>query len=43
MHNATPHGTTGKASTQLMFNKIIRDKIQGIEELNEQFTDCGKR
>ncbi|XP_043063219.1 uncharacterized protein K02A2.6-like [Drosophila yakuba] len=43
MHNVTPHGTTGIAPTQLMFNRIIRDKLPGIEELNEQFTDFAER
>lgn len=45
MHNLTLHGTTGIAPTQLMFNRIIRDKIPGIDELNKQFTDpaCKKK
>lgn len=43
MHNVTPHGTTGVAPTQLMFNRVIRDKVPCISDINETFTDSGER
>nr|DAA65000.1 TPA_exp: gag-pol protein [Drosophila ananassae] len=42
MYNVTPHGTTGVAPTKLMFNRVIRDKIPGIEEIEEQYLDSAE-
>lgn len=33
MYNATPHGTTGKAPSELLFNRIIRDKLPSVADL----------
>lgn len=33
MYNVTPHGTTGKSPSQLLFGRNIRDKIPSIEEI----------
>ncbi|KAH8393126.1 hypothetical protein KR215_002951 [Drosophila sulfurigaster] len=43
MHNVTPHGTTGVAPTQLMFNRVVRDKVPCIDDIDEQFTDSAER
>ncbi|XP_044753909.1 uncharacterized protein K02A2.6-like [Coccinella septempunctata] len=33
MYNVTPHGTTGKSPSELMFNRTIRDKIPSMADL----------
>lgn len=33
MYNVTPHGTTGKSPSQLLFGRNIRDKIPSIDDL----------
>lgn len=43
MYNVTPHGTTGSAPSELMFNRRIRDKIPGIEEITEEIIDSAAR
>nr|CAH7758770.1 unnamed protein product [Callosobruchus chinensis] len=36
MYNATPHGTTGKSPSELLFNRNIRDKIPSISDLIQE-------
>jgi len=43
MYNVTPHSTTGAAPTQLMYNRTIRDKIPGIEDILDQDVDSEER
>ncbi|XP_037728604.1 uncharacterized protein K02A2.6-like [Drosophila subpulchrella] len=43
MYNVTPHSTTGAAPTQLMYNRTIRDKIPGIEDISDQDVDSEER
>lgn len=43
MYNVTPHGTTGSAPSELMFNRRIRDKIPGIEDIGEEVIDTSAR
>jgi len=43
MYNVTPHGTTGSAPTELMFNRVIRDKIPGVQDLMGENSDSVKR
>lgn len=43
MYNVTPHSTTGVAPTQLMFNRIIRDKIPGIQDMKEATVDSAEK
>jgi len=33
MYNVTPHGTTGSPPSELMFNRTIRDKIPGVQDI----------
>lgn len=45
MYRATPHSTTMKTPSELMFGRTIRDKIPTIEqplEVDEQLKDCDK-
>lgn len=40
MYNGTPHGTTGKTPSELMFGRQIRDKIPSIADVvNERLAD----
>ena len=44
MHNVTPHGTTGKTPSELLFRRNIRDKIPSVgdimgDEFNEEARD----
>lgn len=44
MYNVTPHGTTGKTPSELLFDRNIQDKIPPIgdltgEEKNEEAAD----
>lgn len=43
MYNVTPHGTTGSSPTELMFNRVIRDKIPGIQDLTDDMLDSAAR
>ncbi|KAH8324641.1 hypothetical protein KR074_001889 [Drosophila pseudoananassae] len=43
MYNVTPHGTTGSAPTELMFNRVIRDKIPGVQDLMGEYSDSVER
>ncbi|XP_058977362.1 uncharacterized protein K02A2.6-like [Musca domestica] len=43
MYNVTPHGTTGKAPTELLFNRVIRDKIPSISDVGENILDAEAR
>lgn len=43
MYNVTPHGTTGKSPSQLLFNREIRDKIPSISDLINQEGDLEAR
>nr|DAA65004.1 TPA_exp: gag-pol protein [Drosophila sechellia] len=43
MHNVTPHGTTGTAPSELMFNRLIRDKIPNIQDVVGVFTDSAEK
>lgn len=33
MYNVTPHGTTGKTPSELLFGRNIRDKIPSIKDI----------
>jgi len=33
MYNVTPHGTMGSPPSKLMFNRTIRDKIPGVQDI----------
>ncbi|XP_017470711.1 PREDICTED: uncharacterized protein K02A2.6-like [Rhagoletis zephyria] len=39
MYNVTPHGSTGTAPSELMFGRVIRDKIPSIQDLVGEFSD----
>ncbi|KMQ89050.1 hypothetical protein RF55_11359 [Lasius niger] len=39
MYNVTPHGTTGKTPSELLFGRNIRDKIPSIRDLIEEERD----
>lgn len=39
MYNVTPHGTTGKSPTELLFNRRIRDKIPDINDIRGEDGD----
>lgn len=39
MYNVTPHGTTGKSPSQLLFGRNIRDKIPSITDLTNNECD----
>ncbi|XP_036340795.1 uncharacterized protein K02A2.6-like [Rhagoletis pomonella] len=43
MNNVTPHGTTGSSPSELMFNRVIRDKIPGIQDLTDDMLDSAAR
>ncbi|XP_061395874.1 uncharacterized protein K02A2.6-like, partial [Musca vetustissima] len=43
MYNVTPHGTTGKAPTELLFNRMIRDRIPSILDVGENILDAEAR
>ena len=45
MYRATPHSTTQKSPSELMFGRTIRDKVPGINqhfEVDEELRDCDK-
>lgn len=39
MYNVTPHGTTGKSPSELLFNRRIRDKIPCLDDLSTETMD----
>ncbi|XP_053954964.1 uncharacterized protein K02A2.6-like [Anastrepha ludens] len=43
MYNVTPHGTTGTSPSELLFNRVIRDKIPGIQDLTGDMLDSAAR
>lgn len=43
MYNVTPHGTTGAPPMELMFNRVIRDKILGIQDLVGEMADLKEK
>ncbi|XP_055904314.1 uncharacterized protein K02A2.6-like [Eupeodes corollae] len=43
MYNVTPHGTTGKAPSELLFNRVIRDKIPSIQDVPGDVLDSETR
>lgn len=50
MHNVTPHSTTGTSPSELMFNRMIRDKIPNVQDIagevhdsREKDNDCLKK
>ncbi|XP_049302950.1 uncharacterized protein K02A2.6-like [Bactrocera dorsalis] len=43
MYNVTPHGTTGAPPTELMFNRVIRDKIPFIQHLVGEMADSEEK
>jgi len=43
MYNVTPHGTTGAAPSELMFNRTIRDKIPDIQDVVGDVGESSKR
>ncbi|KAH8292638.1 hypothetical protein KR054_011788 [Drosophila jambulina] len=43
MYNVTPHGTTGTPATELMFNRVIRDKIPSINDLIGETVDSEEK
>lgn len=43
MYNVTPHSTTGTAPTELMYNRVIRDKIPGIHDITDDMLDSAAR
>ncbi|KAH8318227.1 hypothetical protein KR067_007055, partial [Drosophila pandora] len=42
-YNVTPHSNTGTAPTQLMFNRLIRDKMPGVQDLGADVLDSAER
>ena len=43
MYNTTPHGTTGKSPSELLFGRNIRDKLPSISDLFEECNDEGAK
>ncbi|TMW47914.1 hypothetical protein DOY81_007003 [Sarcophaga bullata] len=43
MYNVNPHGTTGPPPFELMFNRIIRDKIPSIQDITEDMIHSAAR
>lgn len=43
MYNVTPHGTTGSPPSELMFNRVIRDKIPSIHDITDDMIDSSAR
>ncbi|XP_055850620.1 uncharacterized protein K02A2.6-like [Episyrphus balteatus] len=43
MYNVTPHGTTGKAPSELLFNRVIRDKIPSLHDVPGDLMDSEAR
>lgn len=43
MYNATPHGTTGKSPSELLFGRNIRDKIPSAADLELEGSDTETR
>ncbi|KAL7743612.1 hypothetical protein ACLKA6_019231 [Drosophila palustris] len=43
MYNVTPHGTTGCPPTDLIFGRVIRDKIPWIGDLTGEFIDSSEK
>ncbi|XP_055905215.1 uncharacterized protein K02A2.6-like [Eupeodes corollae] len=43
MYNVTPHGTTGKSPSELLFNRTIRDKIPSVQDVSETIFDSEAR
>ena len=43
MYNVTPHGTTGKSPSELMFNRNNRDKIPSIVDMYYENSDSETR
>lgn len=43
MYNVTPHSTTGSPPSELMFNRVIRDKIPSIQDITEDMIDSSAR
>ena len=43
MYNVTPHSTTGVPPTELMFNRVIRDKLPGIQDLTGEYVDSAEK
>ncbi|XP_030765263.1 uncharacterized protein K02A2.6-like [Sitophilus oryzae] len=39
MYNVTPHGTTGKSPSELLFNRRIKDNIPCLEDINIETLD----
>ncbi|XP_053960266.1 uncharacterized protein K02A2.6-like [Anastrepha ludens] len=39
MYNVTPHGTTGRSPSELLFNRRLRDKIPSIHDIKENILD----
>lgn len=39
MHNITPHVTTGTAPSELISNRMIRDKIPSVQDVVVEFSD----
>ncbi|XP_055904764.1 uncharacterized protein K02A2.6-like [Eupeodes corollae] len=43
MYNVTPHGSTGKSPSELLFNRTIRDKIPSVQDVSETILDSEAR
>ncbi|KAL7743611.1 hypothetical protein ACLKA6_019230 [Drosophila palustris] len=43
MYNVTPHGTIGSPPTELMFNRVIRDKIPGIHDISDAYFETEEK
>ncbi|XP_055842902.1 uncharacterized protein K02A2.6-like [Episyrphus balteatus] len=43
MYNVTPHGTTGKAPSELLYSRLIRDKIPSVQNTDAESVDSEVR
>ena len=43
MYNVTPHGTTGKLPSELLYNRTIRDKIPSAVDISDYMDDSEVR
>jgi len=43
MHNVTPHSTTGTSPSELMFNRMIKDKIPNVQDIAGEVHDSREK